>query len=693
MSPAASHTPLAARPTAPAFPRRAAWLWAALAITPLALPAWAQQQATAPAAAASEAEAVQAFTLGTVEVRARRDDEGSAADAQRLTQRELERANARTVAEAVALLPGVSLTHNNRNEAMLSLRGFDSRQVSVYVDGVPLYVPYDGYVDFGRFTTFDLAEVRVAKSGASLLYGPNTLGGAVNLVTRKPARPFEGDARLGLGAGRERKAAVNLGGRQGRWYYQAGLSYLDAHSFPLPKDFQDFKRRPTDTGRYRANADRSDRRLSLKLGLTPNASDEYAVGYVRQDGEKGNPVYTGRSTQRNAVRYWRWPYWDKDSLYFLGATRIGSNNLLKARLYRDTYRNGLDIYTDASYTRHDPTSSYKDVSQGASLEWTHAGLKNHELVFALHYKRDEHTDAASGRNPEKYYRDLTTSLVAEDRITLGPRWQLTAGLSHDKRDAQRVHHWPTGATSATNGLLKLGYALTPQGDELYAVLSRKTRFPTIKDRYSARLGRALPNPDLKPEAATHLELGASGRPWAGAQGQASLFYSRVRDEIQTQIVPSDACGGATCDQAQNVGRTRSAGLELALAQRLSAQWQLNAAYTYLHRTNLSDRRVLLTGTPRQRLLAGLQWQPLAQWQLRAEVEAETGRRMPVAASGRSQVLTLPGYGLLHLRARYQPRPDMALDFGVTNLGDKWYQWADGIPMPGRSWYANFSYRF
>ena len=104
---------------------------------------------------------------------------------------------------------------------------------------------------------------------------------------------------------------------------QLGASYLDADSFPLPRGFRDYKKQPTDTGSNRENADRTDKRLSFKLGLTPNATDEYAIGYVRQEGEKGNPVYTGQSTQKNAVRYWRWPYWDKDSLYFLSSTRLG----------------------------------------------------------------------------------------------------------------------------------------------------------------------------------------------------------------------------------------------------------------------------------------------------------------------------------------------------------------------------------
>lgn len=68
------------------------------------------------------------------------------------------------VSKALNLLPGVTLTASGpRNESMVSVRGFDLRQVPVYMDGIPVYVPYDGYVDLARFTTFDLAAVDVSK--------------------------------------------------------------------------------------------------------------------------------------------------------------------------------------------------------------------------------------------------------------------------------------------------------------------------------------------------------------------------------------------------------------------------------------------------------------------------------------------------------------------------------------------------
>jgi hypothetical protein len=56
-------------------------------------------------------------------------------------------------AKAMDYPPGVSIQHlaNNRNEAGIMVRGFSTRgQVPLYVDGIPISVPYDGYVDFNR---------------------------------------------------------------------------------------------------------------------------------------------------------------------------------------------------------------------------------------------------------------------------------------------------------------------------------------------------------------------------------------------------------------------------------------------------------------------------------------------------------------------------------------------------------------
>jgi len=140
------------------------------------------------------------FELGAIRVMAPRAQLGEIAPEQVssvVTRDAMQTYNRETVGDAVNLLSGVTVSTNLRNEQTVYLRGYDSRQVPLFIDGIPVYVPYDGYVDFGRFGTADLAAIQVAKGFSSVVYGPNTLGGAINLISRKPVKAFEGDASVG----------------------------------------------------------------------------------------------------------------------------------------------------------------------------------------------------------------------------------------------------------------------------------------------------------------------------------------------------------------------------------------------------------------------------------------------------------------------------------------------------------------
>ncbi|MEG0883901.1 MAG: Plug domain-containing protein, partial [Janthinobacterium sp.] len=130
------------------------------------------------------ADAAAPFVLGTVTVIGQREQAGQMEQqvGAQVSRAEMRRFNRDNVGDALNLLSGVSLSTNARNEKTVAIRGFDARQVPLYIDGIPVYVPYDGYVDFNRFTTSDLAAIQVAKGYSSVAYGANTLGGAINLV-------------------------------------------------------------------------------------------------------------------------------------------------------------------------------------------------------------------------------------------------------------------------------------------------------------------------------------------------------------------------------------------------------------------------------------------------------------------------------------------------------------------------------
>lgn len=639
-----------------------------------------------PLLAAGQTES-QVFSLGELLIRAPSDRSDGFGDqvSSSVSARDMQRFERHTVTEALGLLSGVSTSTNARNEGTTSLRGFDSRQAPIFIDGIPVYVPYDGYVDLDRFTTGDLAAIQVAKGMSSTMYGPNTLGGAINLVTRKPVSEFEGDVSLGVGSGGLLRRGVNLGSNQGSWYVQASASQDEADYYRLSDDFEPTVR---ENGNKRENSDFKDRKQSLKIGLTPNETDEYAFGYVRQDGQKGQPPSTDPAATQ---RYWRWPYWDKESYYFIGNHALTDYETLRVRAFADHYANGLDGYTNATYTRlatsgNNPqslsstgSSNYDDHSRGGSIQLQSDRLDGHQIKVQYSLKQDRHEED-DGVRTTKRLEDRLTSIALEDYIRLADRWHLSLGASRDslkpldadiyaKPDEQHANNW--------QGAL---YFDPAPDHRLYASIARKSRLPTLKDSYSLRFGTFIENPGLAPEHATHYELGYQGQPWAGGQLEAALFRSEIEDLIQRvrNVQPGR-------DQMQNINKARHEGVELSLRQELGEQLETGFAYTYLERRNLSSS-TRLTDTPRNTLNLWADFAPIERLHLIAMLEHADQRWS-------SDTAKVSSFTRVDLKASLALTRELSVEAGVSNLGDEDYELSDGYAEAGRQYFTNLRYEF
>lgn len=593
-----------------------------------------------------------------------------------------------TAAAALDLLPGVSVgLTGGRNEAQVFVRGNNARQVPVFVDGIPAYVPYDGLMDFSRFTTFDLSEIQLAKGFSSISYGPNTLGGAINLVTRRPVSAFEGDARVGLSDGGGRITALNIGTNQGLWYLQAGGSYTSLDSVRMSSNFSPNSR---EDGGSRDNSDSIDRKLSMKVGFTPNDTDEYAVGISRQRADKGNPISTDLSS---TVRYWRWPQWDKDSYFFSSHTALGSKSYLKFRAYYDSYKNSIASYTDGTYTTLNVNASgfspygrsyYNDFTHGLMLELGSTALTNHSLKAVLQTKTDVHRE---GNDPSidtanwLNYQDEYRTAGVEDTITLSDKADLSLGLGWDQ--LKPVSSGPTwslpDAKSFWHGQAGFFYKLTPKA-QLYATVAQKDHFPTLKDRYSQRFSTYIENPDLKPERSLNYEVGTKLQPTDWLQLEAALFRSDIRDLIQEV---KNVQG--TKSQMQNVGEVRHTGVELSVGLKPNQYVQGGLSYTYLDRENLSNE-TKLTSTPYNRISGYVRVNPTTKVYALISVQAQDS----VWDSNTSRI---GGYTTANLTLGWQITQQLLLDGGFTNLLDRDYQMTLGYPMPGRTWFTNARYKF
>ncbi|MDM8174120.1 TonB-dependent receptor [Olivibacter sp. 47] len=613
---------------------------------------------------------------------------------------QIEKFGKNDVAGALNLLPGVTLTSiGARNESVVNVRGFDLRQVPLFIDGIPVYVPYDGMVDLGRFTTFDVSEVQVSKGNASVLYGPNALGGAINIITIRPQKSLEIQGATGYISGGYR-TNFNVGTKWDRFYVQASFSQLNRDFFPMSKKFTSSD---AEDGGRRDNSYQNDRKYHIKVAFTPTENSEYAVVYSYQRGSKGNPFYTGTDTknaQFSRPRYWEWPNWDKQSVYFLSNTAINEKQFLKTRIYYDLFKNLLNSWDDASFTTmgrgYAFASVYHDYTIGGIVQHDYRTGKRNLLSSSIQYKQDVHREHNVGE-PQRNMNDGNFTLAVEDRFKITEALDLTAGVSYNNRkslkaqdynaDADEVGNYPSNSNDAFNIQGALQYRLTPN-QQLNLSIGKKTRFATPKDRYSYRMGTAIPNPDLKAEQSVNYDLTYSNRLFDHLFLDGSLFYSKIsRTILMVNNVQYDEGADMRLSQLQNTGDSEYMGFELAASYLVCPDFTVGSNYTFIKRNNISNPEIYLMDVPRHK------WMLMAGYELNDRFRVQANMEHNSKRYSTSYGTESPGFTLYNASVGVKVWKWFSLEGGVNNMFDKNYTLTEGFYEPGRVFYSNLVYKF
>nr|WP_295107205.1 TonB-dependent receptor [uncultured Caulobacter sp.] len=652
------------------------------------------------------------YALGEVRVTARGSD-GGLIGGSVIKGEDLRKFDKISVDQALDLIPGANAGNSggSRNERLVFIRGFDRFQTTLSIDGVRVFLPADNRIDFARFLTADLSEVQVSKGYVSVLDGPGGIGGAINLVTRKPQAPFEGEVRLGAGFDADGSLNSNaisgrVGGRTEHFYVQLSGARNERTHWALPDGY-----RPTtlENGGYRDHSDSEDWRVNAKVGFTPREGDDYSLTFTRQEGSKNAPFHV---TDTASTRYWTWPYWNIDSLALLTRTQIAEHAWLKTRFYRNTFQNGLFSWDNARQNTQTLgrafRSYYDDVAYGGNVELGVQLTPGNILKAAAFYRRDEHVEwqtsyAPPLTEPKQTTTEDTTSIALEDTQSFGQDVDLVVGVSRDYRDLSMAQDfnanvlvaYPLTSDSAWNGQAALVWRPTDTA-QLHASVSSRTRFPTLFERFSSRFGTAIPNPNIKAERAVNYEVGARGdiTPFVTVEG--AVFYSDVRDALIAIPVALGAPFG-TVSQTRNVGDGEYYGAEASVTARVTPKLTLGGNYTYLHRdfTDPTNAAFRPQGAPTHKLFAYADWRVAQRLTLTPSVETAS-KRWTVTSSS---LITPPryyrtgAYVLAALTARVQMTEKVDVQLSARNLLDQKYQLVDGFPEEGRNFRADLRVKF
>lgn len=457
--------------------------------------------------------------------------------------------------EGLRELPLVQIRTNSRGEAHLALRGARSRQVAVLLDGVPLTIGWDHRTDLSVIPLQAVRELRLVRGPSSLLHGPNVLGGVVELGVQKapdaglpPLQAAFGTDRTGA-----RSAAVQASGRPavgpGTFVLRAGAGVRTRDGAVLPAGV----RQPGGQLGRRLNSDLRHGagflavRYVLPGGAWTSAS---AFGYA---AEKGVPP----ELHVEEPRLWRIP--DAHRLFATLAAGTGwrgtgrGRGTLQAALGVDQGGTTILSYADPGYDEVSGREVAEDLTLSARVTGEHS-LGRGSVRSAVTYARTAH-DERIDDDPGTRFVQRLWSLGAEVEQPLGGSAALSAGAVLDGADTPETggreplgRLWAWGAR--TGGTVAFGQSVT-----LHGGASRRVRFPSLRELYSAALGTFAPNPNLRPETLT---VGEAGVTASGAVGevQAVAFHQRLEGAISRTVTFDGRL------MRVNGGEIRSTGMEV-----------------------------------------------------------------------------------------------------------------------------------
>ena len=82
--------------------------------------------------------------------------------------------------------PGTYVSSGAKSEWGVKLRGLGTNRITLLYDGIPVYEPYYNSFDVKAFTADQVDSIKVVKGASSILYGPNTMGGIVDVLSKRP---------------------------------------------------------------------------------------------------------------------------------------------------------------------------------------------------------------------------------------------------------------------------------------------------------------------------------------------------------------------------------------------------------------------------------------------------------------------------------------------------------------------------
>ncbi|GGB91437.1 TonB-dependent receptor [Novosphingobium endophyticum] len=623
-----------------------------------------------------------------------------------------------SIVDAVTRATGISSVANPGNGGTgLAARGFSGQgSVMQLYDGVRLY-PGAGTVTFPT-DPWTVERIEVLRGPASVLYGQGAIGGAVNVISKKPnSDRTEFEAEAGYGSQNSWRIAAGLGGPVNELIaYRLDISrtqsdgWVDRGNSEGMAISSSVQLRPTDT---------------LTLTLSNDYSDQKPMRYF------GTPLIDGELDERNKRRNYN--VTDalmrfKDNRTTLRAEWAPSDSVrVRGTAYRLTthrkWRNLESYFWNGATGKidrfdffgidHDQTQIGAQTDVTLRSYW--GGVKNELLVgFDVNGIKFRHSNDFDSDPPppgfsepvdpysfgpglyyntfgvRPQYRTQTRqySLFAEDRLTISDQLSVSAGINFDHANVKRyvTSHGAGGSTTEALRLDKTLHNVTWRVGAVYQpapAISIYGQYATAVDPLGSLITFSVGQAAFKNTTGDQVEAGVKAR-FLGGRGLATIAAYRIVKKNLLATVP-----GSLPPRQDQVGQRSAKGLEASLTLDLAGGFGIEANGTVL---DARFDQFLTGGTSFNGKTPPKVPEAAANLWLRYDVTARFQTRLGLRYVGKTwsdnaNQFRVPGYAVVDGGISFAMTKNVAANLRVYNLFDKAYatttyndeQWLLGRP--------------
>lgn len=540
-----------------------------------------------------------------------------------VTEDMMTRNSLRSVADIAPTVPGLNVNSDSVGRAFVSIRGIGTALqagvqpgVGIFQDGI--YVPATSYVNN---PTLDVQRIEVLRGPQGTLYGKNTLGGAINIITRPPSDTFEGKVFASYSEGNEtQEYGARLSGPLG--------DSVRAKLAVASRDSDGFFTNKLIGGAI--DASDSDQ-ANLTVVWDVNQDVKLTVNGYYLD-------FTGGTTNYNHVNG-PTDYRDNMRMNVNGETAFtykGGNVKLELPLAGlNTRFTAIGAYdsrdqssvTDGDFLSLDVVRSNgrgKDETYTAELRFDTEFSDTFSTLVGLYASREKSTAISSQLLvPASRLTTTTADRSGETYSIFGtalwrfaPDWELSMGLRVDEESRDQDSFL---VSSATPGVVLIDPSRSIDSSEVEPRVSLTRFFGAGRMVYASVAkgyrGGGFNAASVPSQFSTYggdtvwtYELGSKISSGSGRWVLSSaLYYNDYRDFIgQNALVAGP--GGGLVSFDLNLGDVTSYGLETELVANLTDIWTVRGSVTLMH-ARITDQRGWIAATGNELATERLLFQP------------------------------------------------------------------------------------